>query len=198
MAILKIIARCWGNLRLINLNGPCFLLFLTALAASKPLPAQILSPQEYQIRAVFLFNFTQFIEWPTDAFPKKNSPLVIGVLGQDPFGNLLEETVHGEEINGHPLVVQRFSKVEEVETCHILYISLTKSDQLKHVFESLKNQNVLTVGDAANFAKQGGMIRFFTENSKTRIRINLKSTKEADLTISSKLLRLAEIVDSSN
>lgn len=174
----------------------CFVLFLLPLTAGNVLQIQTLTPQEYQIRAVFLFNFTQFIEWPQNAFLNENSPMVIGVLGQDPFGNVLEETIRGEEMNGHPLVVQRFSKVEEIEVCHILYVNVSKSDQLKHVFESLKNKNVLTVGDINNFSKQGGMIRFFTENSKTRIRINLESTKEADLTISSKLLRLAEIVGS--
>lgn len=192
MSILKITSQYWIILQL--LKGICLVLFFMALVAVKPFKKTMLQ-QEYQVRAVFLFNFTQFIEWPSAAFPKENSPLVIGVLGQDPFGNLLDETVVDEEIKGHPLIVQRFSKVEEISTCHILYINLAKPDQLKHVFQSLKNKNVLTVGDASNFAKYGGMIRFYTEENKTRIRINLNAVRDAELIISSKLLRLADIVE---
>lgn len=195
MSFLKVRANRKVSLQLANLNAVCFIMLVLPLTANRPMPQQTLSPQEYEIRAVFLFNFTQFVEWPSVAFPKTNSPLIIGVLGQDPFGHLLEETVLGEVINGHPLVVQRFNKVEEISTCHILYVNL-KSDELKNVFEHLKNRNVLTVGDNNTFARQGGMIRFFTEEKKTRIRINLESAKEADLIISSKLLRLADIVDS--
>jgi hypothetical protein len=159
---------------------------------------QTLSKQESQVRSVFLYNFTQFVEWPPESFAKPDSPLIIGIVGNDPFGNVLQETMRNEIINGHPLIVQYFNKVEDIKTCHILYINLTKSEQFKHVFDYLANQNILTVGDAVNFSKQGGMIRFFTENNKTRIRINLDEVKERKLTVSSKLLRLAEVVESAN
>ena len=160
----------------------------------------IASPQaqvskEYQIKAVFLFNFTRFIEWPGTAFREVNEPFVIGILGNDPFGSYIDETVRGENLNGHPLVVKRFKTPDEVERCHILFINVSDKDDLKTTFEKVKNQPILTVGDVASFAKQGGMIRFTTENNKTRIRINLEAAKVADLTISSKLLKLAEIVE---
>src|SRR5689334_16419660 len=78
---------------------------------------------EYQLKAVFLFNFTQFVEWPPQAFADANSPLVIGVLGDDPFGAYLDETVRGETVNGRPLTVQRYASVEEASKCHVLFIS---------------------------------------------------------------------------
>jgi hypothetical protein len=163
------------------------------------LQVQFLSAQpspEYQIKAVFLFNFTQFVEWPSTAFERQNAPLVIGILGKDPFGSYLDETIKGEEVNGHPLVVQRFSRAEDVKKCHILFITPSDKDQLRNIFDGLTNQPILTVGDVVNFSKSGGMIRFFTENNKIRIRINLDIVKDADLIISSKLLRMAEIVSS--
>jgi len=159
--------------------------------------AQTHIAREYQIKAVFLFNFAQFVEWPGTAFAQTNS-IVIGVLGEDPFGAYLDEAVRGEEINGHPLVVQRYRQVKDVKTCHILFINATEAHQLKQVLTALKSKNVLTVSDADNFTKQGGMIRFVTEDRKTRIRINLEAAKEADLSISSKLLRLADIVTNKN
>lgn len=156
---------------------------------------QTQASKEYQIKAVFLFNFTRFIEWPGTAFREANDPFVIGILGNDPFGSYIDETVRGESLNGHPLVVKRFKTLEEVELCHILFINMSDREDLKTAFEKVKSQPTLTVGDVASFAKQGGMIRFITENNKTRIRINLEAAKVADLTISSKLLKLAEIVE---
>lgn len=159
--------------------------------------AQKQAAQEYQVKAIFLFNFAQFVEWPQTAFAESNA-IVIGVLGTNPFGTFLEETVRGEEVNGHPLQVQRYAKIEDVKSCHILFINFSETSQLKHAIANLKSRHVLTVSDASGFTSQGGMIRFVTEDRKTRIRINLPAVKEADLKISSKLLRLAEIVTPKN
>jgi hypothetical protein len=178
------------------LNKMAFQLFLVLLSACGLLlfSAQTQIAREYQVKAVFLFNFAQFVEWPNASFKETNA-IVIGVLGEDPFGAFLDETIRGEVVNGHPLVVQRYKQVEDVKVCHILFINETETHLLKQVVQGLKSKSVLTVSDADNFTKQGGMIRFITEDRKTRIRINLSAAKEADLTISSKLLRLAEVVN---
>jgi hypothetical protein len=171
-----------------------FLVFLLSLAWTG---GRSQAPSlEYQIKAVFLFNFTQFVQWPVSAFPENDSPFVIGILGEDPFKDYLDKTIQGEKIDGHPLVVERFEKVEAIKTCHILFINVTDRKQLKYIFEKLRGMNILTVGDTSDFSKESGMIRFFTENNKTRIRVNLEMVKKADLTISSKLLRLADVVSS--
>lgn len=169
-------------------------LLLLLLVMGMNTPLQTSPPREYQVKAVFLYNFTQFIEWPATSFSGPESPLVIGVLGKDPFGSFLDETVKGETINGHPLKVQRYNDVNEIKTCHILFINLSDKEKLEGILEQLKDKSILTVGDASIFAKQGGMIRFFTEDRKTRLLINLESVKKADLNISSKLLRIAEVV----
>ncbi|WP_178377059.1 YfiR family protein [Chryseolinea serpens] len=166
---------------------------LLSFGASAPRQDEI--TKEYQVKAVFLYNFTQFIEWPPDAFAQPDAPLVIGILGPDPFGKYLDETVQGEKIDGHPLVVQRFHTLAEIAHCQILFVNRDEKSEWKQIFDYAKAQHVLTVGDVTNFSKQGGMIRFFPEDNKIRIRINLTSVKNAELKVSSKLLRLAEIVE---
>jgi hypothetical protein len=169
-------------------------LFAVLSADGLHLSAQTVISKEYQVKAVFLFNFSQFVEWPTNAFPERQTPLVIGVLGEDPFGVFLDETVRGEAMNKHPLVIQRYHRIEDIKACHILFISQSEMSRLDRILASLKGRNILTVGDADGFAQQGGMIRFVTDKNKIRLRINLEATTAASLTLSSKLLRPAEIV----
>ncbi|HTR78285.1 MAG TPA: YfiR family protein [Gemmatimonadaceae bacterium] len=148
---------------------------------------------EYQLKAVFLFNFAQFVGWPPSAFASADAPLVIGVLGRDPFGDYLDATVRNEKVNGHPLVVRRYQRVEDVGACQILFIGPV-GEGMDQVLDRFKQRAILTVGDTANFARSGGMIQFLTENSKIRLLINVNAAAAAKLTISSKLLRAAELV----
>jgi YfiR/HmsC-like len=164
------------------------------LSGGLDLSAQTAPVSEYQVKAVFLFNFAQFVDWPPQAFPEAQTPLVIGVLGEDPFGAYLDETVRNEKVNNRPLAVQRYRHVEEIKTCHVLFISRSEVDQLEQILVRLQGRNILTVGDADGFAVRGGMIRFVLAENKIRLRINLEAAKGANLTISSKLLRPAEIV----
>lgn len=169
------------------------IVFLSLAQLSVPTPAQ-----EYQVKAVFLFNFAQFVEWSPDEFPEAETPLIIGVLGEDPFGSYLDETVQGEKIDSHSLIVQRYKKIEDVKNCQILFIGYKKKDQIRQVLAKVNEKDVLTVSDAANFAQLGGVIEFFTEEGRIRIRVNLDAAKNASLSISSKLLRVAEIVKTEN
>jgi hypothetical protein len=151
--------------------------------------------REYQIKAVFLYNFCQFVEWPSKAFVHEDDPLIIGILGENPFDSYLEETVKGEKASGHSLEVRHFQQVSQIRECHILFINVTGKDEVKKVISALASRNILTVSEMTNFTKQGGIVRFFTEDNRTRIRINLEAAKKAELIISSKLLKLADIVN---
>jgi len=164
------------------------------LAIGVNVRAQESLPREYQIKAVFLFNFTQFVQWPAEAFPEENSPMVIGILGDDPFGAFIDETIQGEVMEGHPLVVERYASVDDIRDCHILFISLADKREMRRAVERVKFKPSLTVSDLDGFARLDGMIRFYNEAGRIRLRINLQATGQSNLTISSKLLRLAEIV----
>lgn len=164
------------------------------LVAPITLPAQPAIARDYQVKAVFLFNFAQFVEWPASAFPDETGPLVIGVLGEDPFGPFLEEVVRGESVGGRSLVIRRYRQPEEIDTCHILYIGQSEESRLAQVVAHLRGRGVLTVSDIGGAARTGVMIHFFAENKKIRLRINLAAAREAGLVLSSKLLRPAEII----
>lgn len=148
----------------------------------------------YQLRAVFLFNFTQFITWPASSFAGENAPLVIGVLGSNPFDGHLQEIVQGEKVNGRSLLVKYFHQVDEIKSCHVLYINVTETDRLRDILATIKGKQIVTVSDAHNFIKCGGMIKFIAVNHKVHFQINPEALKAEGLEVSSKLLRLAEIV----
>lgn len=158
------------------------------------LNAQANTIKEYQVKAAFLFNFIKFVEWPETAFHEDHEPIIIGVLGEDPFGSYLKDVVIGEKIDDHPIVIQYYKSVKDIKECHILFISLDEVNKLSETISILKDKSVLTVSDASSFIQQGGMIRFITDKKKIRFQINPEAAKSANLTISSKLLRLAEIV----
>ena len=157
-------------------------------------PAPAAEPSaEYQVKAVFLFNFALFVEWPATTFADDRAPLVIGVLGDDPFGPYLDELVRSEQVGGRPLQVRRLHKTEEIAGCHILFVSHGVAN-FDRIAADLRGHNVLTVGDTDNFNRLGGMVRFAMENGKIRLRINAAAAQDTGLTISSKLLRWATIV----
>jgi YfiR/HmsC-like len=173
---------------------PWILWALLMLSAWPNLLAQPMTPRETQVKAIFLFNFAHFVKWPAAAFPDSQSNFVIGVLGNDPFGAYLDEAVRGEVVNQRPLVIQRFQKAEEIKSCHVLFISRSEAGRIHQILSDLKGRSVLTVGDFEGFAKHGGMVRFANEKGKTHLKINIEAVKAADLVISSKLLRPAEII----
>jgi hypothetical protein len=162
------------------------------LAARSAGAAEPLS--EYQVKAVFVFNFSRFVEWPAQAFKSPNQPFSICILGDDPFGAKLDETVRGEEINQHPLQVRRLRQVLDADECQILYIDRSESSELREILSALDHRSTLTVSELKDAAERGGMIQFLTENNRIRLRINVESARAAGLTISSKLLRPADIV----
>ena len=191
MALLKV---CAHALAPRGRKGRAGIWSVLLLLGCMELSAQAVTSPEYQVKAVFLFNFAQFVDWPPEAFPQAQTPLVIGILGNDPFGAYLDETVRGEKVNNRPLVVHRYRRIEEIKTCHVLFISESEVNRLEQILSRLQGRNILTVSDAYGFALEGGIIQFVTEKNKIRLRINLGAAKAVGLTISSKLLRPAEIV----
>jgi hypothetical protein len=151
-------------------------------------------PTEYQLKAVFLFNFAQFTTWPDSAFAAPDAPLVIGVLGNDPFGKDLDAAVRGERVNGHPLVVQRYGDEDSLPPCHILFVSRSERERLAAILHRLGDRAILTVSDLQGFADRGGMLQFIMDRDRIRLRANLAAVNAAHLQLSSKLLRAAEIV----
>jgi len=163
------------------------------LVCAARLGAQAAKASEAQVKAVFLFNFAQFVDWPPEAVPDSQAPLVIGILGEDPFGDFLDATVRGERRGSRPFAIRRYQRVGDIKGCDILFINRSAGDP-EEILARLKNRPILTVSDAERFAERGGMIRFVTDRGRIRLQINPLSAEAAHLTISSKLLRVAEVI----
>jgi hypothetical protein len=183
----------WANFTVKGRAGIWLVASIILCSVGPVASAQTAISREYEIKAVFLFNFAQFVDWPPEASASPPAPLVIGVLGDDPFDGYLDETVRGEKLNNRPFVVQRYRRVEDIDGCQVLFIGRTGSRQLAHILAVLKGRSILTVGDMEGFVQDGGIIRFVTENNRIRFRINVDAAEAAHLVISSKLLRLAEV-----
>ncbi len=149
--------------------------------------------RQYRIKAAFLFNFAKFVEWPPEAFADEDSTLVLGVLGDDPFGAALQ-SLTGKTVRGRRLTIKRFDSLLDISDCHILFITSSVQEQQQEALESLEGSNVLTVGEIQRFAQMGGIINFVIRKNKIRFEINLDAGKRAGLVISSQLLNLAESV----
>jgi hypothetical protein len=149
---------------------------------------------EYQVKAVFLFNFSHFVEWPAAAFAAPSDPFVIGILGSDPFGARLDEAVRNERVGEHPIVVRRLRDAGDTAGCQMLFIDRSQAAQLAQVLATLGGRPVLTVAEIEGAALRGVMVEFVTQNNRIGLKINDRSARAGGLVISSKLLRLAEIV----
>jgi hypothetical protein len=153
--------------------------------------AQESPPTEYQLKAAFLLNFAKFVEWPSAAFADSTSPIVLGILGENPFGDVLERTIRDKTINNRPLVVKGFRSSAEATNCHILFISTSEKARLPEILAGLRGASMLTVGETDRFTESGGMINFVRQGNKIRFQINEVAAKGVGLKISSKLLSLA-------
>lgn len=152
---------------------------------------------EYRIKAAYLYYFSTFVEWPPETLSKSGRTLVIGVLGEDPFGAILDETVRGKSAHDSRLVVRRFARATDALESHVLFISSSEQDRLPYVLKVLEGANVLTIGDSERFADQGGQIGFRTEGKKVRFDINVAAAERARLKISAQLLKLGRIVETA-
>jgi hypothetical protein len=166
-----------------------------AVTCSPPVaPAQTPAVTEYEIKAAFLYNFAKFVEWPPAAFADPGSPLVIGVLGDDPFESDLDHIIEGKTANDRPLVIKRSKRLEDLRACHILFISASESGHLAAMLNSLRTASVLTVGETDQFILLGGVINFIERENKVHFVINLEAAQRTTLKISSKLLKVADMV----
>lgn len=154
--------------------------------------------REYQLKAVFLYNFAQFTDWPPTAFSGEHSPIVIGILGPDPFGPALADTIRGEAIQGHPLVIDHYQRADQIKTCDILFITQQETRHADEIVRSLNGKPILTVADVDAPSSSNVIIRFVIQNNKIHFRVNQEAAKAANITLSSKLLRAADATPPKN
>jgi hypothetical protein len=146
------------------------------------------------VKAAFLFNFAKFTEWPSGEVTNRHSPFVMCVLGKDPFGSVLDDTLQGKTLREQRVVVQRLQDASGARQCHVVFVSRSEAGNLAAIFQALRGTNALVVGETDGFAESGGAIELTLDQGRVRFTINPGAAQRAGLRLSSKLLALAKIV----
>jgi len=174
----------------------CLSLALGANAQSSDSAAS----SEYLIKAGFIYNFAQLVQWPSVVFSQADSPIVIGILGTDPFGTTIDRVVENKKLDGRNLVVKRLKwgkDLKDLKDCNILFVSSSEKEHIPDLFNMVKWLPILTIGETPGFATRGGIINLTLQDNKVRFEVNIEAAKQANLNISSRLLALARIVPQS-
>lgn len=150
---------------------------------------------EYEVKAAFLFNFAKFVEWPPRVFPEASSPIIFGILGEDPFDGPVMTKIGQETIKGRSIKIEHYKAGDDFAGCHLLFISRSAAGQVKDVLERAKGRSLLTVSEIEDFMTEGGMINFVLVDRSVRFDINAKAIQTAGLKVSSKLLAVARSVE---
>jgi hypothetical protein len=158
--------------------------------------AEAINPQyEYNVKAAFLYSFGRYVEWPKDAFEERSGAFVIGVCGEDPFGQVLDRIAQSKTIQGRHIIIQKMATTEELQPCHILFISRSISipEQIT-IINKTRDKATLLVGEVPKFAERGGGINFFLEGGTVRFEINVEAIRQEKLLLDAKLLNLGRKV----
>lgn len=167
--------------------APVLGFLITPLQASAPVQ------NEYALKSRFLYNFCRFIEWPDSAFVSPTEPFIIGIVGDDPFGSALNEAVRGKKYHNRPIWIDHFRAPAEIKRCHLLFVSRANAGRLDPILAAVAGKNVLTVSETEDFLTRGGMITLRAEQNRVRLRLGAAAIQSANLVVSSKLLRVAEV-----
>jgi len=146
--------------------------------------------EEYRVKAAFVYQFPQFIEWPAAAL-SGDARLQICVARPNPFGNALRDLVAGEALNGHAIGIRNVSGTSDVDGCHVLFVAAGAGDLYRDALRRAADKPVLTVGESNTFLEQGGIIRLRIVDRRVRFEVNADAAKRAGLRLSSQLLDLA-------
>lgn len=152
--------------------------------------------EEYEIKAAFLYNLGSYLRFPASRLSDDDASqsFYICILGRDPFQQNIDTATEGEQIQGHPAVIKRLQRVQDAESCHILFISDSERSRVKTITQALQQRPILTVGDMDDFIDQGGMIKFYSDNNKIRLALDLGKIRAVDIKPSANLLKIVKIV----
>ncbi len=169
-------------------------LWLCGLAALTGVGSLTAAPtaSEVQVKAAFIYHFTEFVDWPAHTFAQAKSPFVIGLMGGTALNEALVKMVRGEAMDGHPIEVRQLHRRLEATDCQIVVVAREEEDLFRSA--QLRDLPVLTVGETDDFLRSGGIIAFVNDGNRVKLRINLTAAQAASLQISSKLLRVAQVL----
>ena len=162
------------------------LLLITDVSAG----LDLVTENPYKVEAAFLRNFAHYVTWPAEAFGDAGSPWRICVLGNDPFGRVLEATLKGRTEQGRSFQVFRADSLDALPACQIIYVAFADPGRRRAILRQLRDKPVLTVGEASEFLQEGGIIRL-QQRETVQMSVNLDHAREAELTIQTRMLEVA-------
>jgi hypothetical protein len=153
-------------------------------------------PTDFQVKAAFLINFPKYVDWPTNAFAETNSPIIVAIFGDENVADEVQNMIgSGRMIGGHPLLLKRIAKEEEINrNCQILFIGASERQRIPSILEKIRGEKILTIGESDDFIDQNGIINLARQGRKIRLQVNLTAAGNAQLKISSRLLVAADVV----
>jgi len=147
---------------------------------------------EYPVKAAILYSIAKFVDWPANS--GKSQAMTFCVLGEDPFGAVLDDALRGKRVNERPVALRRLNAPRGIEGCQVLFIAASESRHVDHVLKGLESSPVLTVSEIRGFAQDGGMVNLVLEGGKVRFEVNVQAVEKAGLRMRAQLLDLARIV----
>ena len=174
---------------------PAMLAVLVCVTYSAMTAAQSGAPTEYQVKAAFLVNFAKFVEWPDTSFADARAPMVLGIVGDDPFGTDLSQMVIRQSIKSRTISIRKYRFGDDLRSCHVLYVSASEQTRTAQVLGGLQGASVLTVSDIPGFVGGGGVVQFYMEEDRVRFVVNVEAAARANLRVSAKLLAVAHVIN---
>jgi hypothetical protein len=154
--------------------------------------AELRSMPEHEVQALYLYNFTKYVDWPASAFSSGESPFVIGLVGREEVRQDLEEIARAKTVSGRPVVIRLVAAEAEFTKCHMLFIGSGSRKDIEHALQVVSKRPILTVGVTEEFLNLGGMILLTRRENRLDLRINLEASRKAQLNVSAKLMIIAE------
>lgn len=149
---------------------------------------------ENRVKAAYLYRFAEYVEWPESAFPRRDAPVTIGVLGSESLAGELAQAVAGRTINDRPVTVKRLKPGEPLAGVNVLFIGKAESARLNQLAQGAQPRSILTVTESEGALAQGSVINFVVADRRVRFEISLESAEKSKLKLSSRLLAVAQQV----
>ncbi len=151
-------------------------------------------PTEIQVKAALLYNIAKYVDWPAQSFASTSAPVVVGISGGGEFGAELEKLIAGKQISDRPIQIRHVAREPDLKECHVLFVGATDKKHQAEILGWAKKLPVLTVGESDDFLAQGGIINFVLKENKVRFQVNLKPARQAQLSLSARVLSVADAV----
>jgi hypothetical protein len=150
------------------------------------------------VKAAWLKNFAQFVDWPASRFANEKTPFVLGVIGDNPFGKRLEELASRNQVKKRRIELRAIKEIKDVDQCHMVFVCASEAERVAEVLKHAETNSVLTVSDMAGFVASGGMIQLCQKGKQIQFEVNQRKGMDARLVFDQRFCALAKPCESDS